>query len=242
VRVAALYDIHGNLPALEAVLAEVEQEGVDLIVGGGDVVTGPFSAEVFDRLTSLPDVWFVHGNTERLVIEGSDEYGQDWSVERRRLGDARLTPLASWPLAVELEIEGVGRALFCHAIPTADEPIFTRITPDDEVIDLIGDVETDLVVCGHTHVQFDRRLPNGLRIVNAGSVGLPYEGRRGAFWALLGPDVALRRTEYDVEAAAVAIRSTDSQSDDLVAGLLDPRDPDEVSAYFESQRMTKRGA
>lgn len=235
-RVAALNDIHGNLPALEAVLAEVEREGADVVVCGGDVVGGPFPAEVFDRLTSLPDVRVVRGNVDRLVVEGSDEYGQDWNAERARLGHARLAAVASWPLTVELEVESLGRTLFCHAIPTADEPIFTRITPDDEVVELIGDVDAGLVVVGHTHVQFDRRLPNGVRVVNAGSVGMPYERRRGAYWALLGPEVAPRHTEYDVEAAAAAIREAWPASEQQAGWLLEPPDPDEATAYFESQR------
>jgi predicted phosphodiesterase len=242
-RVAALNDIHGNLPALEAVLADVEREGVDTIVCGGDVVGGPFSSEVFDLLSSLRNVRFVHGNADRLVVEGVDEYEQDWEAERLRLGDARLAAIASWPLTVKLEIGGLGRTLFFHAIPTADEPIFTRLTPDEAVVDLLGDVAADLAVCGHTHVQFDRLLPNGMRVVNAGSVGMPYEGRRGAFWALLGPTVELRRTEYDVDAAAAAIRDTGEASSEQLSGyLLDPPDPDEVSAYFESQRAPQSGS
>jgi predicted phosphodiesterase len=242
-RVAALNDIHGNLPALEAVLAELEREAVDLVVCGGDVMGGPFPAEVFDLLTGRSNARFLHGNADRLVVEGVDEHGQDWNGERRRLGDARLAAIASWPLTVELEIDGLGRTLFCHAIPSADEPIFTRITPDDHVIALIGDIEADLVVCGHTHVQFDRRLSNGLRVVNAGSVGMPYEGRRGAFWALLGPEVDLRRTEYDVEAAIATIGERDSTSHDQLIGYLrDPPDPDETTAYFESQRSAVHGA
>jgi predicted phosphodiesterase len=237
VRVAALNDIHGNLPALEAVLTEVEREGVDAVVCGGDVVGGPFSAQVFDRLAQLPDVRFLHGNVDRFVIEGTNEYEHDWDAERERLGESRLAAVASWPLTVELDLDGLGRALFCHAVPTADEPIFTRLTPDDEVADLLGNVEADLVVVGHTHVQFDRQLPNGRRVVNAGSVGMPYEGRRGAFWALLGPDVELRRTEYDTEAAVAAIRAVDPAAyEQHVDFLLEPRDPDEASRFFESQR------
>ncbi len=237
VRVAALNDIHGNLSALEAVLAEVEDVGVDAIVCGGDVIGGPFSTEVLDRLTSLPDVHFVRGNADRIVLEGSDQYGGDWNAERRRLGEDRLAAVAEWPLTVELDIEGLGRTHFCHAIPSADEPIFTRITPDEEVVELLGEVDAALLVCGHTHVQFDRRLATGLRVVNAGSVGLPYEGRRGAFWALLGPSVELRHTEYDVDAAAAAIRELGAPSNDqLVSWLLEPPDPDETTAFFESQR------
>jgi predicted phosphodiesterase len=237
VRVAALNDIEGNLAALEAVLAEAEEAGVDAVVCGGDVVTGPFPAEVLDRLTSLADVRFLRGNLERLVLEGADEYGRDWSDERLRLGDARLAETASWPLTVELEIDGLGRALFCHAIPTADEPIFTRITPDDVVAELIGDVAADVVVCGHTHMQFDRLLPTGLRVVNAGSVGAPFERPRGAYWALLGAAVELRRTDYDVDAAVASIRSAGAPVDEELLGqLLEPPDRDETTARFEAAR------
>jgi putative phosphoesterase len=243
VRVAALNDIHGNLPALEAVLADVEEAGVDAVVCGGDVVGGPFSAEVFDRLSSLPDVRFVRGNADRMVLEGFGEHGQDWNAERQRLGEARLAAVASWPLTVELEIDRLGPTLFCHAIPTADEPIFTRLTPDEDVVELLGDVAADVVVVGHTHVQFDRLLPNGVRVVNAGSVGMPYEGRRGAYWALLGPTVEHRRTEYDADAAAAAIREVGGAANQQLAGwLLDPPDPDESSRFFESQRTAQRGA
>jgi putative phosphoesterase len=238
VRVAAFNDIHGNLPALEAVLDEVPAEGVDAIVCGGDVVTGPFSVEVYDLLSGRHDVRFLHGNADRFVVEGIDEYDQDWEAERRRLGEERVATIATWPTTVELEISDLGRTLFCHAIPSADEPIFTRLTPDEILAELIGDVEADLVVVGHTHVQFDRRLQNGLRVVNAGSVGMPYEGRRGAYWALLGDDVVLRRTEYDTEAAVRAILETGAPNGEQLAGyLLEPRDPDEVSAFFEEQRV-----
>jgi predicted phosphodiesterase len=241
-RVAVLADIHGNLPALDAVLADVEGAGVDAIVCAGDIVGGPFSAEVFDRLTSAPRVRFVRGNADREVLEGTDEYGIDWKAERKRLGRARLDTIAAWPLTVELDVDGLGITLFCHAIPSADEPIFTRITPDEDVIELLGLVDAAVLVCGHTHVQFDRVLRSGLRVVNAGSVGMPYEGRRGAFWALLGRSVELRRTVYDVEAAAAAIRDVGKPTDEQLARyLLEPPDPDEVTAYFESQR-TANGA
>ncbi len=238
-RLAALYDVHGNLPALDAVLAEVAEEGVDGIVCGGDLVAGPFPVEVLERLVGRADVRFLRGNADRLVFDGVDEHGQDWAGMRERLGESALAELASWPLTVEFDIDGLGHALFCHAVPTADEPIFTRITPDDDVARLLGDVDAEVVVCGHTHVQFDRLLPSGLRVVNAGSVGMPYEGRRGAFWALLGPDVELRRTAYDTEAAVAAIRRATGTSHEQLAGwLLDPPDPVATSAYFESIRAS----
>ena len=236
-RVAALNDIEGNLAALEAVLAEAEQAGVDAVVCGGDVVTGPFPAEVLERLTSLAHVRFLRGNLERLVLEGAGEYGRDWNDERLRLGDARLAEIASWPLTVELEIDGLGRALFCHAIPTSDEPIFTEITPDEVVIELLGDIPADVVICGHTHMQFDRLLPSGLRVVNAGSVGAPFERPRGAYWALLGAAVEFRRTDYDVDAAVASIRKAGAPVDEELLGqLLEPPDRDETTARFEDAR------
>ena len=239
-RVAALYDVEGNLPALDAVLGEVAGEGVDVVVCGGDLVVGPLPAEVFDRLADVRDVRYVRGNADRMVLNGTDEYGTDWGAYRERLGEARLAAVASWPLTVELEIDGIGRALFCHATPTADDPIYTRSTPDEDLAALLGDVEAELVVVGHTHVQFDRRLPSGPRVVNAGSVGIPFERPPGAYWALLGPGVELRRTEYDVEAAVSAMRSAGAQvGEEYLAELLEPPDGDETTARFEAAR---RGA
>ena len=141
-------------------------------------------------LASLPNAYFVRGNGDREVLEGTDAYGIDWAAERARLGEERLAAVASWPLTLELDVDGLGRTLFCHAIPSADEPIFTRITPDEVVVELVGDVEAEVLVCGHTHVQFDRRLPTGLRVVNAGSVGMPYEGTARR---VLGAARAVRR-------------------------------------------------
>ncbi len=238
-RVAALYDVEGNLSALDAVLGEVASEGVDVVVCGGDLVVGPSPVAVFDRLADVRDVRYVRGNADRMVLHGTDEYGTDWGAYRDRLGEARLAAVASWPLTVALEIDGIGRALFCHATPTADDPIYTRSTPDDDLAALLGDVEAELLVVGHTHVQFDRRLPDGRRVVNAGSVGIPFERPPGAYWALLGPGVELRRTEYDVEAAVSAMQSAGGATEEYLAELLEPPDGDETTARFEAVR---RGA
>src|SRR5262249_10958840 len=147
----------------------------------------------------------VRGNADDVVFERSDRYGPlaIWCADL--LGDERLARTASaWPLTLSLEIDGLGRTLICHSTPLSDEPIYTRITPDDELAGLFADVDADAVVCGHTHMQYDRRLPGGLRIVNPGSVGMPYEGMPGACWALLGPDVDFRRSEYDTTATVDA--------------------------------------
>jgi predicted phosphodiesterase len=235
VRVAALYDIHGNLPALEAVLVDPDLRGADAIVVGGDVVSGPFPDAVLDRLSSLSNTHFVRGNVARLVLERDGGHLGAWCADQ--LGESRLADVASWPLTLELQVDGLGEVPFCHVTPIADDPIFTPISPEAELVDLLGPVTADVVVCGHTHVQFDRRLETGPRVVNAGSIGMPYQGRRGAFWALLGPDVELRHTEYDVDAAVAAIRGVGSPTrDELIQWLLVPPDPDDVTAYWESTR------
>jgi predicted phosphodiesterase len=225
VRVAALYDVHGNLPALEAVLAEVAPEGVDAIVCGGDVCAGPLPQECLDRLRAL-DAVFVRGNGDRALAE--------WPASR--LAEDDRTFLAGLPLTASLEVDGLGPTLFCHATPRTDEEIVTRLTPDDELAAAHEGIAERVVVAGHVHVQVDRTVGER-RYVNAGSVGMPYEGRRGAFWALLGPDVELRRTEYDVEAAVEQLLATGYPDAEQYAGwLLEPEDPAEVSAYFEGLR------
>jgi len=236
VRVAALSDIHGNLPALEAVLADVAREDVGAIVVPGDTVSGPWPAEVFDALAKT-GAQIVRGNADRLVLERDDWHLATWSADQ--LDEERLAAVSAWPLSLELDIDGLGRVLVCHSTPASDDPIYTRITADDEVIATLGPVGADALVCGHTHIQYDRRLSNGLRLVNPGSVGLPYEGRRGAFWALLGPDVEFRHTEYDVEATVRSIRALGAPVPErLLELLLDPLDSDTATAEFEKVRAT----
>jgi putative phosphoesterase len=237
-RVAAISDIHGNLPALEAVLADVEREGIETIVVPGDTISGPWAAEVFDLVKEAGGL-VVRGNADREVIERSDRHGPlaRWSADR--MGDERLAFAASWPLTLELEVAGLGTVLVCHSTPDSEDPIYTSATPDDEVRALFGDVDAQVVLCGHTHMQYDRLLGSGLRIVNPGSIGMPYEGTRGAFWATLGPSVELRRTDYDVEAAAAAIEVIGAPVDErFVEYLLEPPDPVETTTYFESLRGT----
>lgn len=235
-RVAAIADVHGNRSALEAVLAEVEREGVDRIVVVGDTISGPWPVEAFDAVVaSGADV--VRGNADHEVVDRRTRYGPlaVWCADL--LGADRIAVASSWPLTCELEVDGLGTVLACHSTPSSDEPIYTRITPDEELVATFAGVEADVVVCGHTHMQYDLRLSSGLRIVNAGSVGMPYEGRTGAYWALLGPDVELRRTEYDVAAAVDAIRALGAPVEDrLTTYLVEPPTADETTAYFESLR------
>jgi len=240
VRVAALYDIHGNLHALEAVLAEPDVVAADLIVVGGDFVSGAEPAETFDRLRALGErARFIRGNADRDAVErfqspgGDDEIARTQHWVARRLGRERLDFLADLPLTEVVEVDGLGPVLFCHATPHDDETIFTRLTPNERMRELLAGVEQRTVVCGHTHVQVDR-VVDGIRVVNAGSVGMPYEGRRGAFWALLGPDVAHRRTEYDVEASAQAVAASGREDREALARyLLEPLSTEEASETFE---------
>jgi predicted phosphodiesterase len=241
-RVAALYDIHGNLPALEAVLAEPDVAAADLMVVGGDALAGPMPAETLALLVALGDraVW-VRGNTEREVIELRDADPADGELwDRRatwvagRLTAEELAFAGSWPQAVTVEIDGLGPVRFCHATPRSDSEIFTAISPPDRVAPMLAGVSEATVVCGHTHVQFDRMVA-GRRIVNAGSVGMPYEGSAGARWCVLGPDVALRMTAYDAEAAAVRIRATElPEAGEFAADLLHPATAAEATREFEA--------
>jgi diadenosine tetraphosphatase ApaH/serine/threonine PP2A family protein phosphatase len=132
-------------------------------------------------------------------------------------------------------IERLGPTLFCHGSPRSDEEIITRLTPDDRLDEMLALVGENVIVCGHTHVQFDRAR-RGKRVVNAGSVGMHNEGRPGAYWLLLGPDVELRRTAYDIEDAAKRIRATDYPDPDELLDRLTADDPsiaEEASARFE---------
>jgi len=241
-RVAVLNDIHGNLPALDAVLAEVDTAGVDAIVVGGDLVWGPMPGETLDRLVALGDrARFVMGNADRDVVEafdgGAPEHQLVSAYCAGRISRAHRDFLAGLPPPVVLDVDGLGRSLFCHGSPRSDTERITTATSDARLRRILEGVGESLVVCGHTHRQFDRRI-DGWRVVNAGAVGLPYEGRAAAFWALFGPDVELRCTDYDIDEALEAFRAagmTDAVEREMRLSLFDPADPEEVAAYFESR-------
>jgi putative phosphoesterase len=233
IRVAALNDVHGNLPALEAVLAEARD--VDLIVFGGDVAAGMLPRETLDLLMSLENARFVQGNADRAMVEmfdGTRELepegvADEWAISQ--LDRARRDFLSSFEPTVS--VDGV---LFCHATPHDDETIFTRITPDETVRELLGDVDERVVVCGHTHMQFDRTV-DGIRVANAGSVGMPY-GTTDACWAVVeNGNVELRRTPYDLEAAAERLRASGLKLRDVLIeeNVLASPSEDEVIEIFE---------
>jgi len=234
-RVAALYDVHANLPAVEAVLAEVD---VDTILVGGDAVLGPMPRETL-RLLRDRGATFIRGNCDREVAtpgEGEELWTRRARWAHEQLDDEELAFLGDLPHPLPMEVDGLGEVLFCHGSPRSDEEILTAITPPKRLDPILDGVTQNLVVCGHTHAQFDR-LVGDRRLVNAGSVGMAYEGEPGiAAWALLGPTVELRRTAFDVEAAAALVRETGFPgADELVnEALLHPPSADEVTAHFES--------
>jgi putative phosphoesterase len=210
-QVAALYDIHGNLPAFDAVLRDVRAAGVDQVVIGGDVLPGPMPRESLARLRALDiPVQFIHGNGDREVIAPTGAVPEAYRAAMRwnaeQLDAADRNQLASWPSTLRMAIDGLGDVLFCHATPRNDTEIFTRLTPDETLMPIFGQLDVAVAVCGHTHMQFDRTVGQ-VRVVNAGSVGMPF-GPPGAYWLLLGPGVQLRYTSYDLAEAAARIRAT----------------------------------
>lgn len=239
--VAALYDIHGNLPALDAVLDELRREPPDAVVVGGDVAAGPMPREVLARLRELP--WPVHwlrGNADRFVVMGFDGTippellenalfeGDAWAA--RFLSRADRDFLDGLPPLLALDVEGLGEVLFCHATARIDEERVTTATPPGRLARVLAEARAGVVVGGHTHRQFDRRAGDG-RMINAGSVGRPYEHRPGAYWLRLGPGVALRRTPYDTAAADAAFRALGYPAAGLIFATVDP---DAVAERYEA--------
>lgn len=224
-RIAALYDIHGNLPALKAVLAEVREAGVEKIVVGGDVVPGPMPRETLTLLRDLKiPVHYILGNGEVAVLTEMaggvpavpEQYRGviRWCAEELQPEGARW--FADWPKIYRMNVAELDDVLFCHATPRNENEIFLRTTAEEKLLPVFAAVQAPIVVCGHTHMQF-HRMVGGVRVVNAGSVGMRF-GEPGADWLLLGPGVELRHTEYDLPKAVECIRATSyPQAEDFAA-------------------------
>lgn len=228
-RVAAIYDIHGNLPALEVVLHAIREAEVELVVVGGDVVPGPMVRESLTRLLNFDiPVRFIQGNGEIDALAEMSGAGPvrvpEQFREVVRWSAQQLYPeheylLASWTKTFSLVIGGLGTVLFCHATPRDDNEIFTRLTPEEVLLPIFEGLNVSMVVCGHTHMQFDRMI-GSTRVVNAGSVGMPF-GEPGADWLLLDPEVQLQHTSYDLAEAAERIRRTRyPQAEDFAANYV----------------------
>jgi putative phosphoesterase len=215
-RIAGLYDIHGNLPALEAVLVEVRSAAVDHIVIGGDVLPGPMPRECMERVRHLDlPTTFIVGNGDRATrdwrrgikdpkIPEIVHPAMQWNADQITEGDHEA--IGQWPLTATMTVAGIGMVVFCHATPRNDHDIFTSETAADKLRPIFEPLNADLVVCGHTHMQFDRQA-GATRVINAGSVGMPI-GEFGAFWVLLDKKVHFRRTDYDAAGAAERVRAT----------------------------------
>ena len=249
--IAALYDVHGNLPALEAALADVEAAGAGTIVVGGDVVPGPMPRETLDRLRALgPRARWLRGNTDRLVVAAMD--GDPLAAlppavrEILRWTAAQLDRshrdfLAALPTSLALDVPGLGAVLFCHATLRSDEEILTAATPDNVARPMLAGVTQRLVVCGHTHLRLDRTVDD-VRIVNAGSVGMPFD-EPGAHWLLFTEKgVRPRTTTYDLEAAAALVRGTAYPDAETFASrwVLAPPGAEAAIAMLETRRAGTR--
>jgi putative phosphoesterase len=240
VRLLALYDIHGNPDALDAVLADPRAAGPDAIIIGGDVVPGAYAAAALDRLQELDgEVHWVRGNGERETAAAADgpppaeggSAAEMSALTARQLGPDRSRALGELPLSVT--VDGV---LFCHATPRSDDELLTRISPPERWSQALAGVQAALVVAGHTHQQDDRTV-DGVRFVNAGSVGLPYEGCSDAHWLWIEDGVPeLRRTAYD--AVAVGRRMRDAfapLADSVNSSLIEPVEAMVVTQMFEDR-------
>jgi predicted phosphodiesterase len=241
-RILALYDIHGNVEALDAVLGDPRSAGADAVVVGGDTVPGACARDALDRLEALDvPVHWVRGNGEREVAaaataDAREPDPDDMAAVTARLtaaalGDQRARAVGDHPLTVELD--GV---LFCHASPRRDDELLTRISTAERWAAALEGVAAPLVVAGHTHQQDDRTV-GAVRFVNAGSVGLPYEGDGAARWLWIADGVPeLRRTEYDAAGAGRRILSGGWPDDrSTPAALIEPMPAIEITEMFEAR-------
>jgi putative phosphoesterase len=247
-RIAALYDIHGNLPALEAVLDEVRAGRVDRVVIGGDVLPGPMPRECLDLVHDLSiPTDFIIGNGDReavaakrgrmsAVVPASFRETMQWNAAQ--LHDADEERINAWPLTTTIHVAGIGDVLFCHATPRNDTDIFTEATSKEKLRPIFNPIGADVVVCGHVHMQFDRMI-GATRVVNAGSVGMPFDAP-GAYWLLLGPGIELRKTSYDLEKAANRVRLTEYPQSEVFAAnsILDPPSRQLMTEAFSKAELS----
>jgi predicted phosphodiesterase len=201
--VAVLYDIHGNLAALDEVLKDAEAAGADGYLLGGDFASwSPWPSETIERLRGLPNTTWIRGNGERWLREPPLDRPE--VMESLEQQDSGLGSDEGWLYSLQAakDLDGV---LYVHGSPLSDVESFPREPGDDDERMLNG-VRDCTVVFGHSHLQFGRPGPNGTTLINPGSAGMPLDGDVRAAYALRGDDgeFVFRRVEYDVERAAQA--------------------------------------
>jgi putative phosphoesterase len=240
-RVAVLSDVHANVPALEAVLAHAEEQRADLVVFCGDLTWGPQPARTIELVRTLGDrAVFLRGNAERAVVAmaagtRSPETSRDrWMVAQH--DDEAVRFLASFAFSAIVEVDGLGPVRLCHGSPRSDHEVITPATPAERFGALMAGIDEEVLVTGHTHMQFDRMISRW-RSINPGSVGLPFHtGDPGsAYWALLGTTVSLQRTPYPVADAVARLGTAgDPAADRITTMLRCPPNPEEITAQVET--------
>lgn len=245
-RLAVLNDIHGNLPALEAVLDEVRGTRVDRIVVGGDVFPGPLSHDVLRALVTcgIP-ADFIYGNGEIAILDElagrtprlPDAYRPSLRWNAERLDSAEREFISRWPMTLRITMPAIGDVLFCHATPRNENDIVTRLTPEDRLLPIFAAASAALVVCGHTHIAMDRTVGRS-RVVNPGSVGMPF-GPAGADWIILGSAIEFRHSNYDLQRAAQRIRACGYPAAEEFAAkhVLHPPSAEEMLAVYGSHEL-----
>src|SRR5262249_23633922 len=247
-RIAVVADVHGNATAMEAVARDVMDASPEMVVFLGDLTWGPLPEETWDVIETLccsfaGSVRFVRGNAERALSELRRAGHAGYATPRERWMLAQhsastLDALDAFAPCLVAEIDHVGATRFCHGSPRTDEELITPATPAARMRELLAGVREKVLVSAHTHIQFDR-VVEGVRSLNPGSVGMPYQGAPGAYWAILGPDVVLRRTEYDLEATVQRYRASDDpMAEAMVTTLLEPPTPKEVISHAETLKFS----
>ena len=245
-QVAALYDIHGNLPALQAVMIELRKQRVDRIVIGGDVIPGPLPRECLDAVLDLDvPTQFIIGNGDRESVAAKRgtmsstippffREAMEWNGKQLSAADEQM--IEAWPLIERINVAGIGDIVFCHATTRNDTEIFTSATDAAKLAPIFDPLNAAMLVCGHTHMQFDRQIGR-TRVINAGSVGMPFQ-QPGAYWLLIGRGVELRRTDYNLQQAADRVRATAYPlAGDFASKILVGADEVETTAKFAAVEL-----
>ena len=242
-RLACLADGHGNVAALDAVLASPEFATADAVAFLGCMTTGPEPDVVMERCEALAiPCFFLAGNGERNVIElagGREDLSWligRWIVEHH--SSRAVAALRDWPETLVADVVGLGGVRLVHGSPRSDVELLTPATPPERITAATRDVAEDVIVHGHTHLQYDR-LVAGRRVVGCGSVGLPYTSAGfGAEWTLLGPDVIPVRTVYDLEEARRRIIASDYPSAQFLETLEAPFSPEAITKDAEKREFS----